>query len=255
MVLFIAALAALVDAMVGGLAGNSGIIELIPGERFQISGPMPPKTENLADFVIEGQPEDGSVQLIPEAIFSGYWFGGSMWRGTIEAIEQPRADTVVIRVKDRFGEKQNPALVFTVKVYADAAIKQRNSPSWLMRHSGIDPYYFAIVFFLGGIVSGAATYYCGRLWSAYLGQRMCGEIYILKKGEGGLEATCELASSLSLPCGDLVICTLYRRSGEVIGTAEILERQQKNVRLKIDEMSLAKIGDIACFTPSPTKRI
>ncbi len=249
MVLFLCALAAFVDAMIGGLAGNSGTIELIPGERFQISGPMPQKTDTLADFVIEGEPADGAVRLIPETIFSGYWFGGSMWRGAVVATASSQADNVVIRVRDRFGEKQNPALVFTVKVYPDAATKQINSPSFLMRQSGINPYYFAVVFLLGGILSGAANYYFGKLWANYLGKRMCGEIYILKKGENGAEATCELSSSRQMDAGTL--CTLYRRTGEMVGTAHLLEQQPKSVRLRIDNQAMVKIGDIACVPFSP----
>lgn len=248
MALFFCALASLIDAMVGGLAGNSGTIELIPGERFQISGPMPQKTEALADFVIEVEPEDGAVQLLPEAIFSGYWFGGAMWRGVIVATASPQADTVVIRVRDRFGEKQNPALVFTVKVYPDVASKQSNSPSFLMRQSGINPFYFAVVFVLGGLLSGAATYYFGKLWANYLGKHLCGEIYIYKNGENGAEATCELSSSRQLDVG--TPCALYRRSGEMIGTAHILEQQPKSIRLRIDNNLNVKIGDIACLHSS-----
>lgn len=248
MVMFLCALTALVDAMVGGLAGNSGTIELIPGERFQISGPMPQKTETLADFVIEGEPEDGAVQLLPEAIFSGYWFGGAMWRGVIVATASPQTDTVVIRVRDRFGEKQNPALVFTVKVYPDVASKQRHSPSLLMRHSGINPFSIAVVFALGGILSGAATYYFGKLWANYLGERLCGEIYVYKRGENGAEATCELTTSRQMAAGTLI--TLYRRSGEMIGTAHILEQQPKSIRLRIDNDLNVKIGDIACLQSS-----
>lgn len=248
MVLFLCALAAFVDAMIGGLAGNSGTIELIPGERFQISGPMPQKTEALADFVIEGQPEDGAVQLRPEAIFSGYWFGGSMWRGVIVATASPQVDTVIIRVRDRFGEKQNPALVFTIRVYPDAASKQANSPSFLMRRSGINPFYFAVVFALAGILSGAATYYFGRLWANYLGEHLCGEIYMLKKGENGAEATCDLTSSRQMASG--TFCTLYRRSGEMVGTAQILEQLPRSIRLSIDNDTSVKIGDIACLQPS-----
>jgi hypothetical protein len=248
MVMFLCALAALVDAMVGGLAGNSGTIELIPGERFQISGPMPQKTEVLADFVIEGEPEDGAVQLLPEAIFSGYWFGGAMWRGVIVATASPQANTVVIRIRDRFGEKQNPALVFTVKVYPDVASKQRNSPSFLMRQSGINPFSYALVFLLGGILSGATTYYFGKLWAKYLGERLCGEIYILKKEGNGAEATCELSSSRQIDAG--TPCALYRRSGEMIGTAHILEQQPKSIRLRIDNNLNVEIGDIACLHSS-----
>jgi hypothetical protein len=106
MVLLVGALLALADALVGGLKGNQTAIELIPDSRFLISGPMPTKTEAIKDFIIDGQPADGSVRLVPDTIFTGYWFGGSMWRGAIVVDPFAREGSFVISVKDRFGENR-----------------------------------------------------------------------------------------------------------------------------------------------------
>jgi hypothetical protein len=245
MILLIAALAAFVDAMVGGLQGNSGTIELIPDSRFLISGPMPPKTEAIADFVIEGQPSDDSLRLIPEAIFSGYWFGGSMWRGVIVVDPYAREGNYTIAVKDRYGEKQNPALVFSVRIWPDLATQTAHSPSFLTRKTGASPFLFAAVFLICGIVAGGVTFILGWLWTRHLSSRDCGEIYILRSVNQETEITCELQRPLAVKTGNS--CTLYSRSGYFLGKAVITNCEESKVRLMVKEPKLVRIGDVVSF--------
>ncbi|MDK9707232.1 MAG: hypothetical protein OEL83_09290 [Desulforhopalus sp.] len=245
MILLTAALAAFVDAMVGGLKGNSGTIDLIPGSRFLISGPMPPKTEAIADFVIEGQSSDDSLRLIPEAIFSGYWFGGSMWRGVITVGPDALEGEHTIMVKDRYGEKQNPALVFAVRIWPDLATQNAHSPSFLTRTTGINPYIFAGGFLLGGLVTGVLNFFFGWLWARHLSSRRCGEIYILRQTDQGTEVTCDLQEGISAAPG--MSCTLYRRFGAALGSAVITECDNNKACLLVKDRNLVKIGDVVCF--------
>ncbi len=245
MILLIASLMSFVDAMVGGLKGNSGTIELTPGSRFLISGPMPPRTEAIADFVIEGQTVDDSLRLIPEAIFSGYWFGGSMWRGVIAVDADAHAGDHTIIVKDRFGEKQNPALVFAVRIWPDLATKNAHSPSFLIRNTGINPYLFAGGFLLCGIATGVLTFFLGWLWAKHLASRHCGEIYILRHVEQGTEVTCELQKDIAVTPG--MSCALHRRFGGAIGNAVVTDCGKDKVSLLVKEQTIVKIGDIVCF--------
>ncbi|MBU1564031.1 MAG: hypothetical protein KJ630_00210 [Proteobacteria bacterium] len=245
MILLVAALMAFVDAMIGGLSGNSGTIALIPGSRFLISGPMPPKTEAIAHFVIEGQPADDSLRLIPEAIFSGYWFGGSMWRGAIVVSPDARDGNYTLVVKDRFGEKQNPALVFTVRIWPDLATQNAHSPSFLTRKTGLSPFVFAGGFLLGGIIAGCLNFFLGWLWARHLASRNCGEIYILRRIEQGTEVTCEVQKHIPVRLG--MPCSLYRRFGEALGSAVITDCENNKVCLLVKEAKLVKIGDVVSF--------
>lgn len=245
MVLLTAAFLAFVDAMVGGLKGNSGIIQLIPDSRFLISGPMPPKTEAIADFVFEGQAEDDSVRVVPEAIFSGYWFGGSMWRGAIMVSPDARPGSYTLIVKDRHGEKQNPALVFSVRIWPDLATQNANSPSFITRNTGQNPSVCSLVFLIAGILAGCGNFLLGWLWAKHLAERHCGEIYILRRKDAGDELTCEVQHHIPATPG--MECTLYRRTGEPVGNAVITECDDKNIRLFVSETKLVHIGDVACF--------
>jgi hypothetical protein len=244
MVFLIGALLAMADALVGGLKGNQTAIELIPDSRFLISGPMPAKTEAIKDFVIDGQPADGSVRLVPETIFTGYWFGGSMWRGAIVVDPFAREGSFVISVKDRFGEKQNPALVFTVRIWPDQATLNAHSSSFLTRKTNRSPYLFAIGLVLCGFAAGGVNFLLGRLWARHLASHNCGEIYKLRRTERGTEITCELRCGGAVKPG--MEGAIYRASGEPVCAATVSSCEQGEVLMLVSEPELVHLGDVAC---------
>ncbi|MDY0390525.1 MAG: hypothetical protein RBQ88_06330 [Desulfobulbus oligotrophicus] len=247
MILMTGALLSLADALIGGLGGPRGLIELVPGSRFQISGPMPPRTDTLKDVLITGQPKDGSVRLLPENIFTGYWLGGSMWRGVIEVADFAREDSVVIAVRDRFGEKQNPALVFKVQIWPDEATRNEHSPSFITRKTGLSPYIFAVTLALMGMMAAGGNFFFGHLWSRHLAAHHCGEIFRLRQTQNGVEITCELPHMDSLSPGTKG--AVYRPAGEYVCPATIISSEPEGVLMLADLPEHVRLGDIVCVLP------
>ncbi len=244
MIFLVGALLALADALVGGIKGNQGTIELIPDSRFLLSGPLPPRTEAIKDFVIDGQPADGSVRLVPEAIFSGYWFGGSMWRGALVVAADAPEGEHILRVKDRFGEKQNPALEFKVRIWPDQATLNAHSSSSLTRMTGQSPYLFAVGLAFCGLVAGGCNFLFGRLWARHLAKHHCGEIFKRRQTERGMEITCELG------CGERVRPgmegAVYRASGEFLCAARVASCEQGAVVMLVNDPAPVRLGDVGC---------
>ncbi len=249
---FFAALLSLADSLIGGISGNRGIIELLPGSTYAISGPMPPKTETIAEIRIEGLPEDGSVQLVPRGVFSGFWFGGAMWRGAVEVAPTARAAEYTALVKDPFGEKQNPALVFKIRIWPDQQTLNAHSSSFLTRQTGQNPFLFVGIFALCGLFTGLATFLLGRRWAKLLGEHGCSEIYKLTTSEQGTEITCDLPATESaalLAVGRQ--CPVFRASGESLHNATIVALHKKDVILLIAEENAVRIGDVVCLLSQP----
>lgn len=245
MFLMIGAMLSLVDALVGGFGGVHDNIQLIPDSRYAVSGPMPPKTERIEDFVIEGLPEDRSVLLSPEAIFSGYWFGGSMWRGVIIVDSFAREGNYIISVKDKFGEKQNPTLVFEVRVWADKAERDANSTSFLTRRTGRSPFIFVIGLTIAGIVAGGSSFVFGRLWSRKLAEFHCGEIFNVRRKGGVLTIACEFHGGADAHVG--MVCNVYNPSGEKLCTAQITHCGKGEVQLQAEGTESVRHGDVVCM--------
>lgn len=249
MIVLVAALLALGDALVGGLRGGHAPIELTPGARYLISGPLPPRTEAIKDLVIDGQPEDDSVRLIPETLFSGYWFGGSMWRGAVMVAPHAQEGNYVFRVKDPFGEKQNPALVFNIRIWPDQTTLNANSPSRLTRMTGYSPFVIASVLALMGLVTMAANFLCGRLWARHLHAHHCGEIYKLRQTQQGTEVTCDLHCDEMVQPG--VAGTIYHPSGERLCMGRVASCDKGEVMLLVDQPNTVRLGDVACVHVVP----
>ncbi len=245
-VLFILATLATVDSLIGGLSGLRRPIGLIPGSNFDISGPLPPKTETIEDLIIDGQPEDGSVRLIPAAIFSGYWFGGSMWRGTVTVAPDAPEGQHIIQVKDPFGEKQNPALVFTIKIWPDQKTLNAHAPSLLARLTGLRPFIFALSLIMCGIVIGAIHFLLSRHWSRLLAQQSCSEIYKLLQTPQGTEFSCDLPPQVEVTVG--MQCPVYRPPGGMVyPTGVIVALENRDIVLRIVEENSVRLGDVVCL--------
>ncbi len=242
---FLAALLALVDALSGGISGNRGIIELLPGSSYAISGPMPPKTDTIEEMVVTGAPEDGSVRLVPRDVFSGFWFGGSMWRGILEVSSTAQQAEYRIQVKDRFDEKQNPALVFTVRIWPDQKTLNAHSFSFLIRTTGVKPFVFVLAFTFCGTVTGGATFLLGRRWTQQLHKHGCSEIYRLTTSEQGTELYCDRPTATDIVPGSR--CLIYRPDGERKQSAIVVAVQKRDVILLIEGDSDIRIGDVVCL--------
>jgi hypothetical protein len=203
---------------------------------------MPPRTEAIKDFVIDGQPADGSVRLVPEAVFSGYWFGGSMWRGAIVVNLLPARANCHLR-PGPFGEKQNPALVFTIKVWPDQAARNANSSFLPDPHNRAEPLSFCRRPGLCGFAAGGLNFLLGRLWSRHLAAHNCGEIYKLRRTERGTEITCELPVRQHLQPG--MEGAVYRPSGERLCSAPGSQLRPNNDVLMVASGSeIVRLGDV-----------
>lgn len=244
-IFFFAALFSLADSLIGGISGNRGIIELLPGSSYAISGPMPPKTETLEEMLIEGAPADGSVRVVPRAIFTGFWLGGAMWRGSIEVADTAQEDKYVVKVRDHYGEKQNPALVYTIRIWPDQPTLNAHSSSFLTRQTGQSPFLFVILCTIGGIATGFATFLLGRRWNRLLAEHGCSEIYKLTRSESGTELTCDLPAAAQAVVG--MECPVFRSTGEALAGATVVGIRKRDVILLIEKDNEVRIGDVVCL--------
>ncbi len=253
MLFFFAALLALADALRGGFKGEQSAIELIPDSSFAISGPLPPAVEKIADFVIEGQPGDGAVRLVPQAIFSGYWLGGSMWRGRILTAPSAQVGEYTLRVRGQSDDKQNPVLVFPVRIWADQAELNAHSPSRLIRLTGLNPFLIALALALCGFAAGCLNFYMGRLWQRHLALNRCGEIFRARPVEEGIEIRCEIQGIDIPPAG--APATVLRASGKVVCAARLLFSEKNEIVLLLEDGEVSppvRPGDVVCLHPGET---
>jgi hypothetical protein len=156
------ALFSLIDGFQGLVREDFNHIELPVRGRMMLSGAMP---ADLTDHTRLAAEIDGieGLRFTPLTSFKGFWMGGAMWRGELEAGAVP--GTAVLTVRDLVPAKkagsnatsmvQNPAQIYRITVWASEAELRAAQPSFLRRLTGLPPFPAAGLFLLAGIGFGA----------------------------------------------------------------------------------------------------
>ncbi|MGI6656177.1 MAG: hypothetical protein ACOX5Z_05020 [Desulfobulbus sp.] len=245
--LLIFAAIALVDSLIEGVQGWRRPVDLTPGMRYKISGPMPPKTETLEGFVIDGQPEDGTLSIVPETVYTGYWLGGAMWRGAILVDPDVQPGNYTLSIRDRFGEKQNPALVFRIRVWPDKKSLDKNSPSFIKRITGIDHFIVALVCVAFGLIAGVINFLLNDRWIKEINRNNCFEISELRKLDGHTLVGVEPDSGFNVHNVHRYSASIHRQTGLFLGKATVDSVFAKKILLKVDGDIDIRADDIVKF--------
>lgn len=242
------ALLILFDGLRSGIFGTQGPVHLVPGDEYAISGPLPPRTDTLEDFVIDGTLRDNSIVLKADGIFRGYWFGGGMWRGRIVVGSQCPPGHYEFAVRDKFGEKQNPALIFSAQVFVGNAERQAHSPSLVMRWCGVEPFLVAGILGCVGLLCVGLNYLFGHQWSKVLAEHSCGVVFRKKTVAEQVEVGVEYDGAATVTKG-MVIRFAHPSRGD-IGSGVVSACGQGEVTVQIKPDLTVQLGDIACMMPA-----
>ena len=182
------------------------VLEMIPGQSLAVNGPMPVKAEGVAGLVVEGG--SGGVGLSLEEVYTGYWFGGRMWKGTVRADSSSRAGEYVLSVKDPSEGAANPQSRFRVKVRENARDLRRHSPYYSVRLAGARPFPLAASLFVVVLFTVLCTFLASRGLEIHMAKEGKAEIYMLKKSQEGFHITFGLGTSHGVRPGMelLVLC-------------------------------------------------
>ncbi|MEG6505639.1 hypothetical protein [Nitratidesulfovibrio sp. 1201_IL3209] len=234
----------LVDGLVGRMQQGFNRTDALPGGEYPVSGPLPPQTETIEDMVIEGGTDDRQVRLVPYEIYSGYWLGGKMWRGAIKVGTSPASGEYVIRVHDKYGEKQNPTLIFAVVVWPDEATMKANSPERLTRWFGVSAFSLSALVLPFALLAGFGNFMLGRAWSRALLAERSAEIYKLLPAPdgGGKDVTFGLGVQHGASPG--MRCRISRPDGTPVGEARVVECTARDCVARIPHGLNVQPGDV-----------
>lgn len=241
--LLFTALACLADALAAGFKGETRILQGIPGSKLPINAPLPAGAESITEIRVLGG--DDKVTLIPDEVFTGFWLGGTMWRGSVVVSPDARPGTWTLTLEGPpLAEKPKGMLpiIFTVTVHEDAMAQQKASASFITRHSGYEP--FAVSALLAGLAlpGGLAGFLLSRRIEQLLTLEGKAIVYMLKKSEEGTRATFSLGRENGLAPGMAV--RFVNQAGQQIGEGHVIESQLTDSTATITSGS-CNMGDMA----------
>lgn len=219
-ILLFTALVCLADALREGFADSGREFQAAPGETLSFTSPLPPGASTLEEMKISGG--DSDVVLKPEGLYTGFWLGGTMWKGSI-------AVTGKAGPGERVFTLEGPALdrpatgpvniVLRVAVHPDALAKQQASASFITRHFGFPPYLAALAAMGLALIPGVAGFLASRRVERLLTLDGKGIVYMMKRTGEGPVIGFSLGSRQGLAPGMTV--RLFDRAGRGVGEARI----------------------------------
>jgi hypothetical protein len=225
------------DGVISHFGQSPNELSLLPGASVKINGPARDSIRNIQE--LEYITTSDLLSISFEALHTGYWMGGRMWRGvlTVSPNAAPGAYTATVRSKAEPSEK--PVTVFAIKVYGDAASLQKSSASIIHRYTGYSPWW-AVVFcfassgFLFGIV-----YLLSNKREQLLRQEGKADIYRISKKEDGDEVSFGLGTRDGIRIGSQL--RLLDQDGIPVGTVVVREA--------FDDDAVAVLTPDCCVKP------
>ena len=241
-VLLFTSLACLADALASGFKGEGREFQATPGATLPVTSYLPPGATAIEEIRILGA--DETVRLVPESLFTGFWLGGSMWRGSIVVAPNatPGARTITIEGPPlRKPAKPTDPISFLVTVHEDGPAMQRASHSFITRKMGYSPFAVSLFCFLLALPGAGTGFLLSRRIEKLLTREGKALIYMVKKTEEGSVISFSLGSKQGLSPGMTV--SLYDPNGQAIGEAQVTASMSEDATARIVSGS-CEIGDM-----------
>ncbi len=238
---------AVIDGMSAQIRQEFNLIEIVPGQRQVVNGPMPRMTASLRELIVDLSSEALSLNL--EETYTGFWMGGSMWKGQVQVASGSPAGQYILGVRGPGEAEANPALVFKIRVFADAEDQRLQSLSYIHKFLGPHPFILAAWLLPCALLAGLGNFVVSQQLETALARDHKAEIYVVKTAPEGLLLTFGLGKDHGLSVGDRA--DILDEAGRVTTTARIQEVRPGSCTALAPAGSAVHIGSLAAVTPGP----
>lgn len=224
---------AALDGLISRFRQPVNQLDLRAGEVAGVNGGLPVEIKEPGELAFDS--DSPGIRIVFEAVHSGFWLGGNMWRGVLEVEPSTPAGgyTAVVRLKDRPDEK--PLVVLVVQVHDTLESIRKSSTSFFRRSLDLAPWMVFVVFFLlAGLAFGVVYVLTGER-DRLLAEQGRAELYRVAKRDDFYEVGFGLGRKHGVEPGEEL--PLESRKGEVVGTVR--------VRDVLDEDSIGEV-DLEC---------
>lgn len=238
------ALLALFDGLLAQMRAGSNELEMLPGEAMTISGPVAVKHPLDSDVLARFNPASAPLEFELEGFFTGYWFGGGMWRGRIVSGPEAAAGSYGLAITFK-GASARGAQKYVIKVFENKMAMREASMSAFRRIFDLNSFITAALAGLAGIVCGTVTYYFGRKYAAALRALGLAEIYRASKTDGLM--WCFAPRALAPHAGNARM--VFDHNGNLLGEARAEGWEKGKLRMTMLDGYAADEGSLVCLVP------
>ncbi len=173
---------ALLDGLIAKFREPFQVFHVLPGTVTDINGPLPESVKQLNSLgYMSSSPH---IKIEFDALHSGYFLGGKMWRGRLVVGAETPPGTYALAVRLPDDSPEPPPPLYRVVVFADALSLRRHARSLILRHTGISPWVAAgFLLPVFGLIL-LLVFRCSRRIEKLLAREGLAEIYKVARGEG-----------------------------------------------------------------------
>lgn len=231
----------LLDGMSAQIRNEFNTLQVLPGEKLPLNGPLPPKTARLEEVKV--QTSSQALALTMGETHTGFWMGGEMWKGELTVAPDAPAGPQTVTVLGPEPETlPNPALTFKVVVFPTALDRRAQSASLVMKHLGQAPFVLAAWLLPCALLAGVFNFVFSCKLEAIQAREGKAEIYKLKRGPDGTVFTFGLGRDNGVRVGDTLV--ILDDQGRPSGQAQVQEVQAGSSVALAPEDTPARIGTL-----------
>lgn len=207
---------AVLESCVARIRQPMNALHVLPGASVKINGPLEKKFK-VQDLTYVSS--SNLIQLSINEIYSGFWFGGTEWSGTlmISPLIEPGEYRLTVFPKEY--KSQKPPLFFQIFVHQDQLSLRKSSTSIVRRYIGIAPWWVISFFFFLTGVAFLIVFNLSNKVEQLMAKEGEAEVYWMRTGIMGHEIAFGLGTKNGVKPGDRFI--LYNEEGRPVGTVEV----------------------------------
>ena len=231
----------LVDSLISRFIYEFNVFYTQVDGQYDLTGGMPEKSEKLEDLVAET--DSPEVTLVFSEVFSGFWLGNTMWRGTVIVSAKARPGEYMIKVRDARDKKIHPALVFLAKVYPDEESLRKSHGPYLSRYYGITAGWAASILFPGLAIIMLFNYGVSCRLEKALADTGQAEVYMVKRVPDGVQIAFSLGKRQGLKIGEQL--DILNSQGTTVGEAAVLTLgETDSIAVAVTSMDFGEISSV-----------
>lgn len=193
------------------------LVKILPGMSVQVNGPLEQKVKGVQDLTYVCDTD--LIHLSLDSVYSGFWFGGNEWNGTLKVSPHIETGEYRLTVMPKIQLSKKPQVVHLIWVYQDEISLQKSSTSIIKQHTGVSPWLVIAIFF-PLIVLGLVTVYFFSTKVEHIREKEGeAEVYWMSAGLAGTAIAFGLGTKHGVKMDDRLF--LYTGEGKPAGTVSV----------------------------------
>lgn len=222
----IIAFVSIFDVLVSSYRTPENTHDVVRGSSVDINGRLYGSAKGVADLEYSASNPDVRINF-DQKLYSGFWFGEGMWRGTIAVPESIGSGSYKIslkypgvqNLKQKDVKKFEKLSNYTINVFDDEKAMREASYSMIKRMTNVSPWVTFAVFFPIILVGAIINYKMSSILEILMAEIGQAEIYRINRVDKGFEVYFGLGKKHGLNNGDIV--NLLSDKGDYIAKLEV----------------------------------